>query len=371
MSSRTQTRTTLRAPDDVGGPGALASRVEVALEQVGEVLAAAVHQRASSAGRLHPLGEQLWRDLGDGLGGKLMRPRLTLATYFGLGGDDGAAVAPVAAAQELLHAALLVHDDLLDHDEVRRGRPNVAGATRARRAAEGHGARQVDEQATAAALLAGDGGLVAAFRLVAAAPVAALTRVQLVDLLAQGVETTVAGELLDVAAELEHPAAVDALLVAELKTAAYSFRVPLVCGALTAGADESVLAVLAEVGTALGLAYQLVDDELGVFGDSATTGKSVLSDLREGKRTELLRQAWLRTDEAGRGVLERHVGNPELDEGDAAVVRGVLRDSGALAATRALAGATARRAAEAASVLPAPLAGYLDRVIDDLSGRAR
>ncbi|MEK8226114.1 polyprenyl synthetase family protein [Oerskovia sp. M15] len=79
----------------------------------------------------------LWEDLADQLGGKLVRPRLTLATYLGLGGKDLGAVVPVAAAQELLHTAMIVHDDLLDHDETRRGRPNLAGTTRARLAAAG------------------------------------------------------------------------------------------------------------------------------------------------------------------------------------------------------------------------------------------
>lgn len=367
MSSQVQTQ----GPSSDERVVSLGCRVEAGLQRVSKVLDDAVRERAESADLLHPLCGRLWRDLHDALGGKMMRPRLTLATYYGLGGADEAAIAPVAAAQELLHTALLVHDDLLDHDEVRRGRPNVAGATRARRAADGHSPRQVDEQATAAALLAGDAGLVAAFRLVTAAPLPSAARIGLVDLLARGVETTVAGELLDVAAELEHPAQVDALLVAELKTAGYSFRVPLVCGALAAGAGEGAVDVLARAGTALGLAYQLTDDELGVFGDSGATGKSVLSDLREGKRTELLRQAWTRTDDAGRAVLERHVGDPGLDESAARDVREVLRSSGALDATRELAAAAASRAAQEVAALPEPLGEYLRSVVDEICGRGR
>ncbi|WP_448630442.1 polyprenyl synthetase family protein [Cellulomonas soli] len=100
---------------------------------------------------------------------------------------------------------MLAHDDLLDHDERRRGRPNVVGATRARLTARGVPARTVDEQAVAAGLLAGDVALASAFRLVGRAPVPPAIRVELVDLLATSIETTVHGELLDVTSALEAP----------------------------------------------------------------------------------------------------------------------------------------------------------------------
>ena len=158
----------------------------------------------------------------------------------------------------------------------------------------------------------------------------------MVGLLAEGIETTVVGELLDVTAALSSPRDVDALAVAELKTAAYSGSLPLVVGAILAGADDERIAQLDAVGSALGVAFQLTDDELGVFGDPAVTGKSVLSDLREGKRTELLRRAYAMTDATGCAVLDAHVGRPDLDEAGAAAVRDVMVSSGALDAVREL-----------------------------------
>ena len=268
--------------------------------------------RVRAAAARSDVAERLWADLADGVGGKLMRPRLAVSAYLGLGGQDASTIAPVAAAIEVLHAAMLVHDDLLDHDEVRRGRPNVAGAARDRLAGRGLPERTVSDQVLAAGLLAGDLAIASAFALVAGAPGDRDALLRVVGLLAEGIETTVVGELLDVTGALSSPRDVDALAVAELKTAAYSGSLPLVVGAVLAGADEGQVERLGAVGSALGVAFQLADDDLGVFGDPAVTGKSVLSDLREGKRTELLRRAYALADEAGlRGARRaRRPGGP-------------------------------------------------------------
>ena len=183
----------------------------------------------------------------------------------------------------------------------------------------------------AAGLLAGDLAIASAFALVASAPADRAALLRVVGLLAEGIETTVVGELLDVTASLSSPRDVDALAVAELKTAAYSGSLPLVVGAVLAGADDAQVARLGAVGSALGVAFQLADDDLGVFGDPAVTGKSVLSDLREGKRTELLRRAYAMADDAGCAVLDAHVGRADLDDAGAAAVRrrpGVQRGAG-------------------------------------------
>ena len=336
------------APGVVVRPGAartadaadLAVAVERAMAVTAGVLEDFLAGRVRLAAGRSDVAACLWTDLADAIGGKLMRPRLAVTAYLGLGGQDSAAIAPVAAAVEVLHTAMLVHDDLLDHDEVRRGRPNVAGAARTHHAASGLDDRAVEDQVLAAGLLA------------------------------EGIETTVIGELLDVAASLSSPRDVDALAVAELKTAAYSGSLPLVVGAILAGADEERVAQLDAVGSALGVAFQLTDDELGVFGDPAVTGKSVVSDLREGKRTELLRRAYAMTDESGCAVLDTHVGRPDLDEPGAAAVRDVMVSSGALDAVRELTRRTGLHARSlAAGSLPQPLGGYLVGVVDDLVGR--
>ncbi|HEY0187361.1 MAG TPA: polyprenyl synthetase family protein [Cellulomonas sp.] len=349
------------------GPAPVETWVDAALHEVRDLLAQDVAERLSRAQTLAPVHAALWREVAGQIGGRLLRPRLTLAAYHGLGGWDVAAVAPVAAAQEMLHTAMLVHDDLLDHDETRRGRPNVTGAARRRLAERGVTGRAAQDQVLAAGVLGGDVALAAAFDLVASAPVDPELRVQAVRALAAAIDTSAAGELLDVSGALRGTTEVDALRVAELKTAVYSCCAPLAAGALLVGAGPQVRAALDRYGVALGVAFQLLDDELGVFGDPAMTGKSALSDLREGKRTELLRLAYLRADAGQRAVLDAEVGRPGLDEPAADRVRTVIETCGALHEARLVrhdAMATARAAAREG--LPAPLAGYLVTLVDAL-----
>ncbi|WP_129336427.1 polyprenyl synthetase family protein [Cellulomonas endophytica] len=364
---------------DEAALAALAAHVGEGLAATETVLRGVTALRVGEAAATSADYADLWRDLGRQVGGKMLRPHLTVAAYLGLGGTDLPAVAHVAAAQEVLHTAMVVHDDLLDHDEVRRGRPNVAGATRARLVSGGSGAGaaavppvgdRLEDQVRAAGLLAGDLALAEAFALLAVAPVEPLVRLALVQRLAEGVRTTVAGELLDVRGALRPVLDVDTLAVAHLKTAVYTCGVPLEAGGVLAGAGPEVLAGLRAVGEAMGVAFQLVDDDLGVFGDPAATGKSVLSDLREGKRTELLRTAWAAAGPQDRALLERHVGRADLDEVDAAAVRDVLVRTGAREGTLGLARTLAGRARDVArAVLPQPLADYLAGVVDDLAGR--
>ncbi len=349
----------------------LGVRVEQALADVRRLLVDEVARRRSRARELAPEHAALWQAVGDQIGGRLMRPRLTLAAYLGLGGTEVAAVAPVAAAQEMLHTAMLVHDDVLDHDDTRRGRPNVTGSARRRLAASGVTGAAAEAPVLAAGLLGGDVALAAAFELVAGAPAPAEVRLRIVQDLARAVDTTVAGELLDVTGSLHGPTAVDALRVAELKTAVYSCCGPLAAGALLAGADDGVLGVLDRFGTVFGVAFQLLDDELGVFGDPAVTGKSALSDLREGKRTELLRLAYRRADAAGRAVLDATVGRADLTEDDAGRARDVMVRSGALDEARLVRADALRTATTTADEgLPEGLAAYLGTLVTVVAGTA-
>ncbi|MEK8226113.1 polyprenyl synthetase family protein [Oerskovia sp. M15] len=135
--------------------------------------------------------------------------------------------------------------------------------------------------------------------------------------------------MLDVSGQLLSPLEVDAALVAELKTATYTCTVPLVCGAILAGADQATRDRLEVYGRALGIAFQLVDDLLGVFGDPRVTGKSAVSDLREGKRTLLLAYAYGRAERADVALLDQYVGRADLTDAGADVVREIMRRTAA------------------------------------------
>jgi len=346
-----------------------ASRVDATTLAVADALAADLLVRAVAAQEVSALHGRLWQALGDQVGGKFVRPRLAVAAYLGLGGTDEAVIVPIASAVELLHTAMLVHDDLLDHDETRRGRPTVTGLARAALEARDQRGQHADDVVAATGVLAGDLALAAAFDWATRAPVPAAVAMTVIRHLTRAVDVTVAGELLDMVGVLGAADRAEPSRVCALKTAWYSCVLPLTAGATLAEAPGYLHARLERLGMALGVAFQLIDDDLGVFGDAQTTGKSVLSDLREGKRTALLREGYRRSDAAGRAVLDANVGRNDLTDSGAELVRDVLITSGARAAARAEAVASADRAAEEAAGLPAPLGGYLIDVVGTVINR--
>jgi geranylgeranyl diphosphate synthase, type II len=272
---------------------------------------------------------ELWATLTDAThGGKRFRPALVAAAHDALGGSAHAAAGHLGAAVELLHTAFVVHDDVIDGDQLRRGRPNVSGSFARRAADEGAAPEAADHLGLTAGILAGDLALAAAIRTVATAPAEPATVTRLLDLFDRALHTTAAGELSDVRFTVgtRPPSLGEALTMEEQKTSAYSFELPLQVGAVLAGADDDLVRRLGEAGRMLGVAFQLQDDLLGVFGDPQVTGKSALTDLREGKQTPLI--AYARTTELWDGVAA-HLGSPELTDDDADIVRCLLVECGA------------------------------------------
>lgn len=250
------------------------------------------------------LAEALARAAG---GGKRMRPALVAAAFEAFGGNttEEPGLYAVATAFELLHTAFVVHDDVIDHDLVRRGVPNVGGEFRLRAEDKGADDAGTATLGDAAAILAGDLLLYEASRLIALADVDPAVRAGLFVLLDDAVYISAAGELADV----EHSVTADdaqsgAILAATFnKTAVYSFRAPLVAGALLAHASEDAVAILEAAAGKLGLAFQLVDDLIGAFGSAEQAGRDAGVDLRESKRTPLVALAresptWPRVSDA-------------------------------------------------------------------------
>jgi geranylgeranyl pyrophosphate synthase len=263
-------------------------------------------------------------------GGRRVRPALAAEAYRVFGGTDEAVATQLGDAIELLHTAFVMHDDVIDHDLRRRGRLNVSGEF-GRRARDA-GARPASAvgYAQAAGILAGDLALVGAVVGFATVPAPPTTRDRLLSLAHTTIRITAAGELDDVHLGLgtSNPVVGESLAVAEHKTAAYSFCLPMQAGALLAGADDDQLAQIGELGRHLGIAFQLCDDLLGVFGDEAMTGKSTLSDLREGKMTALV--AFAAGTPAWR-TIEPHLGDAKLSRAAATVLRARLEACGARA----------------------------------------
>jgi geranylgeranyl diphosphate synthase, type II len=298
-------------------------------ELVNDVLTSFFARSKARAAAMHPDYLTMWEHLeACTAGGKRFRPRLVLTVYSLLGGSDMTTAATVAASFELLHTALIVHDDVVDRDFARRGVPNVSGAYRNLAAAQDSTPARAEHVGLSIGVIAGDLALSNAHRLLAEVDTDRATRQRLAELLDEAIFASAAGELLDVLAPLDPtPQPVDDVLhMARLKTAVYSFEAPLLAGAVLAGADDRLVGALGEFGRCIGTAYQVADDLIGVFGDETRTGKVGWGDLREGKRTALISHAaaqpqWPRIAE----LLSR----PDLTASDAAEIRGLLIESGA------------------------------------------
>lgn len=259
-----------------------------AAQLVQQLLQQICNLNLAQAAQSHPRFELMWQTISDYLlaGGKRFRPYLTILLYecySGKPANTNQSVLGVATAWELLHASMLMHDDIIDRDYTRHGRPNIAGAYL------GHYNSVLDDgvrthAAMSAALLAGDLVLSAAHQILDTCDLEVADLFWVKQCMDKATSAVIAGELLDTEVTLDHPD-IDLGLIAELKTASYSLVAPMQSGAKLAGADDAQLKIIAELGVVLGRGYQLADDILGVFGDEQQTGKSTTSDLVEGKRT--------------------------------------------------------------------------------------
>jgi geranylgeranyl diphosphate synthase type I len=354
-------------------------------------------------------------DLVDGIaslmaqGGKRLRPALVYFTYRACGGRAEEQVLPLALSTELLHTYLLFHDDIMDHAETRRGQPaahvRFAGLHRA-----GGLRGDAGDFGRSAALLLGDLAHTYAVELFlrAVSPSAgnlpgAPARVDppadlpgmparvdppadlpgmparedtpadlpaLMRCFSEMSEEVIGGQYLEFLLAHRSPAAVSAgpsasspqegelMRILRLKSGRYTAERPIQLGALLAGASAAARAELSRYGMAVGEAFQLQDDLLGVFGDPATTGKPVGDDLREGKHTLLIHHALLAlTPLAGaedRGFLLGALGNSALSAAEIERAQSILEDTGARRAVSTMITerlTTARRALDTLSAL--------------------
>lgn len=296
-----------------------------------------------------------------GAGGKRLRPAFVVWGHAAGGGRIGEAAAlHAAAAVELLHTFALLHDDVMDRSHVRRGRP-----TAHRSFADDHGQHLRDPSwfGICAAILAGDLAHVwadAMFDRIDDEPVDGRSARAARQLFTTLRTEVIAGQYLDMHVGCDpRTDEVDAARIALLKSARYTATRPLQIGAALAGCPTDVLDHLARYGDATGMAFQLRDDVLGVFGDETVTGKSAADDLREGKRTLLVLRAMRLATESGRATLADALGRKDLDDTGAERCRDIIACSGALASVEAAIEMHLERAVAAASMLESPASGAL------------
>jgi len=269
-------------------------------------------------------------------GGKRLRAAFLYWGYRAAGQPDSDALIRLATAMEFFQAAALLHDDVMDGSDTRRGMPSAHRAIATRHAEVGWSGSSV-RFGEAVAILAGDLCLQWTDELYSTCglPAEHLTRArrtfdtmrtqlmggQFLDLL-----TAARGwDGLDTSTRIA-----SARNVIRYKSAKYTIEHPLLIGATAGGVPQGALPQLSRYGLDLGEAFQLRDDLLGVFGDPDATGKPAGDDLREGKRTVLIAHVLDAADTDQTAIVDKLLGQPDLDASGVEELRTVLRDTGAV-----------------------------------------
>ena len=301
-------------------------------DQVETIIFSRIASRLETAGMISLNYRRLWSEIQRlmGAGGKRIRSRIVVLAYQMLGGKDVHSIIPVAAAHELLHMAMLIHDDIIDRDYIRYGVDNVAGSYNAIYTASVADEASRLHYAHSAALLAGDLMLSEAYQLIARADIDPARAIEVQKIFGRGIFEVVGGELLDTEAAFLDRVDLSSEQIALYKTASYTFMLPMLVGASLAGATTSQRLRVVEFARNLGIAFQLRDDVLGVFGDEADTGKTITGDIREGKRTYMVEQFYELASDTQKANFGQLFGKSDISDEEAEQVRGLLIESGAL-----------------------------------------
>ena len=286
--------------------------------------------------------------------------------------DDEAALVRACASLELLHASALVHDDLMDASDTRRGRAATHRQFEADHKAAGWRGDH-EQYGAAAAILLGDLLLTWSDELLRGCGLPTDRVEAALDVFDRCRTEVIAGQFLDVSVQARAAADVDAAMtVLRYKSAKYSIERPLHIGAALAGAGRRTMSELTAFGLPLGEAFQLRDDLLGAFGDPATTGKPAGDDLIEGKRTVLVALALDAAEPAEAKLLHESLGSA-LEPAEVAQLLRIIDESGAHAQVEGVIAELAARAvaaleraevdARARGVLRGLAAAATDRVV--------
>ncbi|NWF96840.1 MAG: polyprenyl synthetase family protein [Candidatus Thorarchaeota archaeon] len=309
------------------------------LNTVNQALAEYMDLKVKQGQQLGLIHEHYYRSVTEYLtrGGKRLRPLLVVTGYKAVSEQVKLKhLYRASCALELLHNGSLLHDDLIDHDETRRGGPTMHALYREwykknRRSDE----ERARDFGAAMAILGGDILLNMGCQIITDSNLDPETATACFKYYQDAYQQLADGVMLEMVMIQDPNASPDMYLtMVRLKTAVL-FEKSLLMGATMARASASQLSALGTFGVKVGQAFQMQDDILGSFGDERVTGKSADGDIREGKKTMLVIQAYALGSEAHRKTLESLLGKQNMTADEVATVRKVFKESGALdAATR-------------------------------------
>jgi geranylgeranyl diphosphate synthase type I len=263
--------------------------------------------------------------------GKRLRPLFAYVGLLGTGTISNKEVIQAIASLELVHVCALIHDDVMDGSDTRRGALSIHKAFE-----KMHKDKKLvgspSQFGISSAILMGDLALIWSAQML---HTAGLKSEQLIKVLPVYDEMRVelmAGQYLDVYEQSLGTQSVErSLKVARYKSGKYTIERPLHFGATLGGASNELITAYSKYGIPLGEAFQLRDDVLGVFGDPTETGKPAGDDLREGKRTVLMAVAIDKADETQKKELKSGLGNPDLNTTQVEKMQEIITQTGALA----------------------------------------
>ena len=263
-------------------------------------------------------------------GGKKLRGTLIQLGYELAGGKKRDVLA-ASASIEIIHSFLLMHDDIMDMDSVRRGAPTIHKQfetdhkkTRSKKDSYHYGISMGMDM--------GDLGAYLGMELILDSKLPADRKIAAATYFSRLLQRTAYGQALDVAYEQKSDVGEREVMEVHLqKTSVYTIGGPLKIGALLGGVSSKKINAIEKFGEPVGIAFQLRDDELGLFSDEKTLGKPIGSDIKEGKNTILKIKAIEFTKGEDRKFLKRAYGNKKLTKREVAKVQKLTIESGALA----------------------------------------
>lgn len=304
------------------------------IENIKPIVQNFFQEQKEVARAISPVAHEMVRVFEQFTGGKRLRGALTELSYNMFCGSPTPDIYKASFIIEIIHGFALMHDDIMDEDALRRGNPTVhVQYERIFDQRHSPGKRNKKLYGTSMAINVGDLGSYYSNLLIERTGFPAERKIAFLKRLSQILIQTIYGQGLDVTFELDPiPNEESVILIHTHKTAHYTIPGPLHYGAILAGISESDprYKAIEAFGVPVGIAFQLRDDELGMFSNSKTLGKSTTSDLRQGKNTVLFAKAFERGTHAQVEYLKSVRGNPSVTEDDVQKVKTLLIETGAL-----------------------------------------
>lgn len=247
-------------------------------------------------------------------GGKRIRPFFMYWSYKGFGGEKKIEIIKTACFLELIHAYLLIHDDIFDKDKLRRSKPTIWAK---------HGIEK--------AIIIGNISCALGYEILNQANFPADLKIKALNKLNKILINVNHGQILDLELAKKNSVSEKEIFnVHKYKTSKYTVEGPLHLGAILAGANQRQISSLSNYGTPLGIAFQIKDDILGMFGNAKILGKPTGSDIKENKKTLLICKALEKADTAQKHLIKKILGNPKFAIKQLGSIRKIVKQTGSL-----------------------------------------